>query len=108
VVFTSTTAGSTPEAIALASAGPPVAVEFELPELPEPPGPKEKPPEPKGEVPEPEEGNVVGVVPPLVLVRHAARPTPNPAAMAIKIASTRAVSVYPQCLLGCDADEATQ
>jgi hypothetical protein len=53
-VFTSTTAGSTFEAIALASAGPPEAMELE-PDVPE-----GKPPDPKGKPPElPEEGGIV-------------------------------------------------
>jgi hypothetical protein len=67
-VFTSTSPGSTPEAIADASAGPPDAEEFEPegfePEEFEPNGKPWEPevPDPNGKPEEPDEGVVVPVV----------------------------------------------
>jgi hypothetical protein len=94
--------------MALASAGPPEAVELEPLEPLEPDEPKGNSPEPKGEVPEPKEGTVVGGVDPPELVRQAARPTPNPAAMAIRTTSTTATTVCPQRRLGCGVVVVTQ
>jgi len=98
-VFTSTRAGSTPEAIADASAGAPDADELELePDEPDPNGkepPKGEVPEPNGELPEPEDGNVVEGVVDNELDRHAMRPMPNPAAMAMTITSATTVTAQP-------------
>lgn len=81
-------------------------MEVEPFELDEPP-PKGKLPEPKGEFPD--DGNVVvGVDPPAELVRQAALPIPNPAAMAINTTSTTAVIVWPQRRLGCDGGDWAQ
>jgi hypothetical protein len=101
-VFTSTRAGSTPEAIADASAGAPDADELELepepePDDPDPNGnepPEGKVPEPNGELPEPDGKLEEGVVD-VELDRHAIRPTPNPAAMAMTITSAMTVMVQP-------------
>jgi hypothetical protein len=101
VVFTSTRAGSTPEAIAEASAGPPEAEE------PEPGNPV---PDPKGKLPEPEVGNVVdgvdGVDVPEELARQAIRPTPNPAAIAKRTTSTTIAIVQTGPLLAVPVDTA--
>jgi hypothetical protein len=90
VVFTSTRAGSTPEAIADASAGPP---EAEDPELGDPE------PDPKGNPPEPDEGSVVdgevaGDKEAAELERQAIRPMPNPAAMASSTTSITTAAVH--------------
>jgi len=100
VVFTSTRAGSTPDAIAEASAGPPEAE-------PEPGNPV---PDPKGKLPEPEVGNVVdgvdGVDVPEELARQAMRPTPNPAAIAKRTTSTTIAIVQTGPLLAVPVDTA--
>jgi hypothetical protein len=94
VVFTSTSAGSTPEAIAEASAGPPEA--------------GEPVPDPKGKVPEPEAGNVVDGVEgkDVELDRQAIRPTPKPAAMASRTTSTTIAIVQKRPFLAGAVDTA--
>jgi hypothetical protein len=120
VVFTSTRAGSTPEAIAEASDGAPAADELEPAELDDPDPklpPKGKLPEPKGKLPEPDEpeGRLVdGCWVDEVLECQATRPTPNPAAMASTITNATTVTVQPtreRCWvagLGCGGCTGTQ
>jgi hypothetical protein len=108
VVFTSTIAGSTPDAMADESDGPPEAVELEPDEPAEPDGrlpePNGEVPEPNGEVPEPDEGRVVvgsDEVP--ELERQATLPTPNPAAMAKTTTSATTVTTHARRALRCAA-----
>ena len=98
-------------AIADASVGPPDADELE----PDEPPPKE-PPEPKGnppELPDPADGSEVDGCE-LEPDRQAARPTPNPAAMAITTNIATAVAAHALraacCASGprCGAEDAPQ